>query len=74
MKRPKMLPPATFPMRINRYVALQQKINRREADQLIKDHKIFINGRPATLGDKVLETDTIDYKYRANFVQSTKNG
>lgn len=65
-RRPEPIP--TFPMRINRYVALKQKINRREADTLIKEGKIFINGRLAGLGDKVLESDTIDYKYRANFV------
>jgi 16S rRNA U516 pseudouridylate synthase RsuA-like enzyme len=53
-----------FPMRINKYVALKNKINRREADALIKDQKIFINGRPAVLGDKVQETDTVDYRFR----------
>ncbi len=68
MKRRTTPAAPTFPMRINRYVALKNNINRREADALIKENKIFINGRAARLGDRVLESDVVDYKYRANFV------
>ncbi len=52
-------------MRINQHIAQKQKINRREADELIKQGRIFINGKRAVLGDKVIETDIVEFKYRS---------
>ena len=54
-----------YPMRINKYLALKQYCTRREADELIKKGKVFINGKTAVLGDKVLEKDVVDVKFRA---------
>lgn len=53
-----------FPMRINKYLAWKKYTTRRGADDLIRQKKIFINGRHAVLGDKVIEGDVVEYKYR----------
>jgi 23S rRNA pseudouridine2604 synthase len=48
-----------YPMRINKYLAKNNICSRREADEMIRQGKIQINGRIASLGEKVLETDEI---------------
>lgn len=50
---------ATFPMRLNRYLAKQGIATRREADALIEAGRIIVNGKKATLGMKVSETDQV---------------
>jgi 23S rRNA pseudouridine2604 synthase len=60
-------------MRINKYLADQKISTRRGADELIKNKKVFINGKPALLGSQVNETDKVEvrgaekteYKYYA---------
>jgi len=49
-----------FVMRINKYLAQQKICSRREADDLILQKKVKINGRVAVLGDKVLENDKVE--------------
>lgn len=56
-----------FPMRINKYLALKRNSTRRECDEIIKKGQVFINGKLAKLGDKVLEKDVVDVRYRGNF-------
>lgn len=51
-------------MRINQYFAAKNKMTRREVDALIKEGKIFLNGKPAVLGSKVEKDDTVEFKYR----------
>ena len=46
-------------MRINKYLAHNQYCSRREADTLIEDGKVFINGHVAKLGDQVDENDEV---------------
>jgi len=47
-------------VRINKYVALQLGIGRREADQLVTAGHVLINNQPAQLGARVVpQTDTI---------------
>ena len=53
-----------YPMRINKYLAHKNLCTRREADTLISAGKVLINGKPAKLGDKVLETDKVDVRFR----------
>lgn len=53
-------PEAAYPIRINRYLALQKICSRREADQFIAEGKITLNGRTAKLGDKVQSTDKVE--------------
>jgi len=48
-----------YPIRINKYLAIQKICSRREADFLISQKKVKINGRPAVLGDKVNEKDKV---------------
>jgi len=51
-------------MRINKYLALKKHSTRRGADELIKEKKVFINGRLAVLGDKVVEADNVEVRFR----------
>lgn len=51
-----------YPMRINRYLALQGHATRRGADELIAKKRVILNGRIAILGDKVNEGDKIEIK------------
>jgi 23S rRNA pseudouridine2604 synthase len=46
-------------MRINRYLALQKKASRRDADRLIEAGRVMLNDKKAKLGDKVNEGDSI---------------
>lgn len=54
----------SYPMRINKYLALKKHSTRRGADELIKQGKVFINGKKAELGDKVSETDKVEVRFR----------
>lgn len=45
--------------RLNKYLALQLGISRREADEFIEKGKVTINGEVATLGDRFNEGDTV---------------
>ncbi len=49
-------------MRINKYLALNLNISRREADKLIEKKLIKINGIQAKLGESVCEDDVLKYK------------
>lgn len=49
----------TYPVRINRYLALRQICSRREADKLIVAGQIKINGLTAKLGSLVNEGDDV---------------
>jgi 23S rRNA pseudouridine2604 synthase len=46
--------------RINRYLAQNNICSRREADQLIENGKVKVNGRTARLGDRVTDDDDIE--------------
>ncbi len=56
-------PAPVLPTRINKYVAWQRSISRREADKLIEAGTIFINSRKAVLGDKVTASDAVEFRY-----------
>ncbi len=51
-------------MRINKYLALKKHSTRRGADELIKEKKVFINGKLAVLGDKVNANDNVEVRFR----------
>ncbi len=50
------------PIRINRYLALKQYCSRREADRLIEQGQVTINGKLAVLGMLVKEGDEVSLK------------
>jgi 23S rRNA pseudouridine2604 synthase len=50
----------TYPIRINRYLAIKGFSTRRGADDLITSGKVRINGKKAELGSKVEESDVVD--------------
>ncbi len=56
----------SYPMRINKYLAIRGFATRRGADELIEKKKVFINGKLALLGDKVMDTDTIEVRTAQN--------
>jgi 23S rRNA pseudouridine2604 synthase len=49
-------------MRINKYLADKKISTRRGADELIKEKKVFINGKLAELGSQVNENDKVEVK------------
>ncbi len=49
-------------MRINKYLADKKISTRRGADELIKNKKVFINGKLAELGSQVNETDKVEVR------------
>ncbi len=51
-----------FPIRINKYLAVNNYATRREADLLIEKGLVFINNKKAILGDKVNEKDKVTLK------------
>ncbi len=51
-----------FPMRINRYLGLKGHATRKDADRLIEAGKVFINGRPAVIGEKVELKDQVEVR------------
>lgn len=52
------------PTRLNKQLALLLGISRREADNFIKSGRVKINGAKATLGDRVVEGDSIEVDNR----------
>lgn len=53
-----------YPMRINKYLAMQKHCTRRAADDLIVKGRVLINGKRAVLGDKVKEKDVVEVRFR----------
>ncbi len=51
-----------YPIRINKYLAEHKYCTRREADVLIAQDRVLVNGRVATLGQKVQEGDTVEVR------------
>jgi 23S rRNA pseudouridine2604 synthase len=49
-------------MRINKYLADKKISTRRGADELIKNKKVFINGKLAVLGSQVNENDKVEVR------------
>lgn len=49
-----------FPMRINKYMAVQKLASRREADRLIEAGSVMLNGVKAKLGDQVKKGDKVE--------------
>lgn len=50
----------TYPMRINKYLALRYKSTRRDTDELIKNKQVYVNGKLAVLGAKINKDDVVD--------------
>jgi 23S rRNA pseudouridine2604 synthase len=53
---------AVFPMRLNKYLAQQGTASRREADALIEQGIVLVNGKKAVVGQKVEATDVVTLK------------
>lgn len=70
MEKPTQSSEISYPMRLNRYLALNNYCSRREADVLIEKGAVLINGKKAKIGDKVNESDQVSVN--AKVVDSTK--
>jgi 23S rRNA pseudouridine2604 synthase len=53
-----------YPIRLNRYLYLKGFCSRRQADRMIRDKEIKINGEFAVLGQKVKENDNVELSNR----------
>jgi 23S rRNA pseudouridine2605 synthase len=61
-KAPKVETSVTYPIRLNRYIANAGVCSRRDADLLIAEGKITVNGKVATeMGIKVERTDEVKF-------------
>ncbi|MEK7452544.1 MAG: S4 domain-containing protein [Patescibacteria group bacterium] len=60
------------PVRINKYLADHHYCSRREADRLIASGNVFLNNRPAKLGDKVGDADVVRVNGRERGVRDNK--
>ena len=49
-------------LRLQKFLALAGLGSRRSCEQLIKDNKVYVNGKLAVLGTKVLETDEVIFE------------
>lgn len=47
------------PIRLNKHLALQLGVSRREADELIEKGSVQVNGTAATLGARIIPTDMV---------------
>lgn len=56
----------SYPVRINKYLAMNNYSTRVGGDDLIKKGLVFINGRHAVLGDKVNEGDEVVVKMKGD--------
>ena len=64
MKKPVKIEKPVYPMRINKYLALNKYSTRRGADEIIAKKQVFINNRLAVLGDKVTASDAVEVRFR----------
>ncbi len=52
-------------IRLNKFLAERLGVSRREADELISDGKILVNGKPAILGSRIDNNDRILYNKKS---------
>lgn len=62
MQKPSEKAADEYPMRINKYLAHEGIATRRGADELIARGKVLINGRVATLGEKINKGDKVELR------------
>jgi 23S rRNA pseudouridine2604 synthase len=62
MKKPAPIVSNEYPMRINKHMAHAGIATRRDADELIARGKVLVNGKVATLGQKVEKTDIVELR------------
>src|SRR5688572_21489877 len=59
LKCPRALPVASRPMRLNKHIAETGFCSRREADRLIAEKRVTVNGVAAGMGTQVEEGDEV---------------
>ena len=69
MQKPAKIAPKAadeYPMRINKYLAHEGISTRRGADELIARGKVLVNGRVATLGEKINKGDKVELRGKSS--------
>ena len=66
MQKPSEKVVEEYPMRINKYLAHEGIATRRGADELIARGKVLINGRVATLGERVNKGDKVELRGKSS--------
>jgi 23S rRNA pseudouridine2604 synthase len=69
MQKPAKIAPEAadeYPMRINKYLAHEGISTRRGADELIARGKVLVNGRVATLGEKINKGDKVELRGKSS--------
>ncbi len=61
-------------LRINKYLADEQYASRRGADELIRQGRVYINGRVAVLGDTVKQGDVVEVRSLGRATADAKAG
>ncbi len=59
-----------YPIRINKYLSDKKICSRREADRLIEKGRVFVNGKPAQIGQKIARYDKVEIKGGEKSVKS----
>lgn len=62
-----------FPMRLNKYLAMEGKGSRRDMDEVIRMGRVVVNGRTAKLGDKVNEGDKVEIRFKGLGQRAAEN-
>lgn len=61
-----------YPMRINKYLANNSYCSRREADKLIEEGEVKINGKIAIIGDKINKEDKVEVSEKFKETKESK--
>ena len=60
-------------LRLQKFLAQAGLGSRRSCEQLIKDNKVYVNGKLAVLGTKVTETDEVTFDVKINEIREPIN-
>ena len=61
-------------MRLNKYISDTGYCSRREADRLVSERRVTVNGLPAGIGTQVGEGDRVEVDGQALAVRAAKPG
>ena len=65
-------PEESATIRLNKFIALCLGISRRSADELIEKGKVFVNGEPGIIGQRIKADDKVTYQSKELSIQSKK--
>ena len=57
-------------LRLNKYIATNYGVSRREADELINAGKVLVNNKPAEIGARVEESDEVIVDGKSEYIST----